>query len=165
VTTLVAPLHDALLHHARADAESVLAAAEARVARMLADADREGAALIERARAEGIAVAEREAAREQALARREQRALLLAGRRQVYEELQAALGAAVQDLRNEPGYPALLQRLAAAAREQLGDDATIELDAPGGGVRASKGPRHVDYTLDALGARALERLAPDLEKL
>src|ERR1035437_5695471 len=68
-------------------------------------------------------------------------------------------------LRGGRGYPELLQRLAAAARRDLGEDAEVEIDPPGlGGVRARAGSRRVDYTLASLADRRVEDLGPLLAR-
>jgi vacuolar-type H+-ATPase subunit E/Vma4 len=166
VTATVQTLRDALLGEARAEAQRLLAAADERAATGLVEAEKEGKALVERSRAEGEAAAAMAGAREQAQARRLARALLLAARREVYEELVARSRAAAEALRDDPVYESLLDRWSAAAREQLGDDAVLALDPPStGGVLASSGSRHVDYTLHALVDRCLDRLGGELGRL
>ncbi len=69
-------------------------------------------------------------------------------------------------LRSAPGYDELLDRLAAAARRDLGDDASVERDPPdAGGVRAQAGTRSVDYTLPALAARWIDELGSSVRRL
>ena len=57
-------------------------------------------------------------------------------------------------LRGAAGYPALLERLTRAARDQLGADAEVEVDPGIGGVIGRTGRTSVDYTLPALADRA-----------
>jgi vacuolar-type H+-ATPase subunit E/Vma4 len=167
VTVAVEPLRHALLEHAHAEAERVLAAADERADELLAEAEAHGAALVEQARADGLAAAALAGAHEQALARRRARGVVLTAQRDLYLELRRQARDAVHALRQEPrSYAALLERLSTAALGQLGNGASLEVDPTGaGGVRASSGPRHVDYTLDALVERCLERLGGDLERL
>lgn len=166
MTVAVEPLRGALLDQARAEAERALAHADEQAAAKLADADERGAALVRRARAEGAAAAAIAGAHDHALARRRSRALVLAVERDLYEELRRRARAAVRSLRHDPGYEALLERLSAVARAQLGEGAVLELDPPdAGGVQASSGARRVDYTLDALAERCLGQLGGRLEEL
>ncbi len=160
------PLHDALLAQAQAEADRLLAEARERAAALIAEAERRGAALVERARAEGAAAAAMAGAHDHARARRRARTAVLVARRELYDELCRQATAAARRLRDDPGYRALLERLSAAAREQLGEDAVLEVDPVGaGGVRGAKRGRHVDYTLDALVERCLGRLGGRVEEL
>lgn len=162
----VSPLRAALLAQATADGERLLAEADEEAAAAIARAERETAALVERARAEGRAAAELEAARERRRARREAHAQLLQAQGELYDELRREASAGVLRLRGEPGYPALLERLTAAARAQLGDEVELEIDPPGrGGVVARAGSRSVDYSLPALVDRCLASLGSELERL
>jgi vacuolar-type H+-ATPase subunit E/Vma4 len=166
VTVAVDTLRATFLDEARAGAARARADTDRRIAAMHAEAEERGKVLVERARAEGVAAAEIVDRQEQAAARRRARAMVLAAKRELYEELCRQASAAAHLLRDDPGYPALLERLSAAVRAQLGEDAELEVDpSEAGGVRGSSGPRHVDYTLDALAERCLERLGGGLERL
>jgi vacuolar-type H+-ATPase subunit E/Vma4 len=160
------PLRRALLERAGTEAGERLAAADSRAEQLLTDAEERGAALVERARAEGTAAAHLAGAYEEAQARRRAHMLVLTAKRDLYDELCREARIAAEALRHDSRYPALLDRLVAQARAQLGNDATLEIDPPdGGGVRASKGPRHVDYTLEALVERCLGQLGERLNRL
>ena len=162
----VQPLRRALLADAQAGTQHILAEADARAAATVAEAERQGSALVERARSDAHAGAAIVAAKELARARRRARTLVLAARRELYDELVRQARAAAHALHDDPVYAELLDRWAAAARAQLGDDAVLELDPPGaGGVRATSGARSVDYTLDTLVERCLDRLGGELERL
>jgi vacuolar-type H+-ATPase subunit E/Vma4 len=166
VTVAVDPLRAGFLDEARADAERVRAEADRQVAAMRAEAEQRGRALVDQARAEGVATAAIAGRQDRAAARRRARAIVLAAKRDLYEELCLQAQAAARSLCDDPGYPELLGRLTMAVRAQLGEDALLEVDPPGaGGVRGSSGARHVDYTLDALVERCLERLGGGLERL
>lgn len=144
-----------LLSHANAEAHAIRVAAAA-----------QGRALVEQARAEGTAAASLDGVHQTGRARRHGRALVLAERRALYDDLRAQALAAAQELRGAPGYDALLERLAVRARAQLGADAELEVDPAGaGGVRAHAGHRHVDYTLPALVVRCLDALGTEVERL
>jgi vacuolar-type H+-ATPase subunit E/Vma4 len=162
----VAPLRTALLSDAEANAESVAMDAAARAAREVSDAQAEVSALVDHARAEAETAARREAMRVVGRARSEGRALRLTAQRDVYDELRERTFASVQELRSEPVYSRLLDRLDGIARAQLGPSAAVEVDPPVvGGIRASSGPRRIDLTLPTLAERCLARLGTDLERL
>jgi len=166
VTAPVDSLRATFLDEARADAARARAEGDRQIAAMHAEAEERGGALVEQARAEGIAAAEIVGRQDQAAARRRARAIVLAAKRELYEELCRQARAAARSLRDDPAYPALLEQLTATVRAQLGEDAVLEVDPPGaGGVRGSSGARHVDYTLDALTERCLGRIGGGLERL
>jgi vacuolar-type H+-ATPase subunit E/Vma4 len=155
-----------LLADARSEAERALAQADEEAGTAIESARREAAELVAAARAGGEAEGRTEAARdlahEHALARIE----VLAARRSLYDELRRCARESVLSLRDEPGYPDLLERLAAAARRDLGEEAELEVDPPdAGGVRARAGSRSVDYTLPALAERCLAGLGHSLDRL
>lgn len=160
------PLRGALLAEAVADAERRRAEVEAEHAKRLADARAEADALVEQGRLEGRRAAKQEGARRRGAAYRRAREAQLAVQGALFEELRGRARAVVFELRADPTYPALLDRLAEAARAQLGTDAEIEADRVGaGGIVARSGMRSVDYTLPALVDRALADLDGEVEKL
>ena len=160
------PLRAAFLAQATADADRILAQAAQEARGRVAAAGREAAAIVARARREGEAEAEREAARARTAAERNGRSLALEARREVCDAFREQARAAAQRLRDDPAYPALLDRLERAARAQLGDGAEVERDAAGvGGVRARRGGRAVDYSLAALVDRCVDALGPHIEEL
>jgi V/A-type H+-transporting ATPase subunit E len=159
VTVTVEPARRSLLERERADAERLLAEADERAAEIVAQADADGQALVAQARGEGEAAASLEGAQEQAHARRAGRSAVLGARRELFDELRREARKAVLELRNDP---ALLDRLEALAREQLGDGAVITRDD---GVRAVDRSRSVDYTLESLAERALGELGAEVERL
>ena len=151
-----AAAHEALLAEAREDARRELASADADVQAALEHANAQAAEVLARARAQGEAEGRAAAVRDVAQARVLARMRVQAARRESYEELRRRARARVLALRDEPGYPALLDRLAAAARVALGPGAQLETDPAGeGGVRAQAGTRRVDLTLPALADRCL----------
>jgi V/A-type H+-transporting ATPase subunit E len=159
VTVTVEPARRSLLERAGADAERLLAEADERADEIVAQADADGEALVAQARADGEAAAALEGAQEQAQARRAARSAVLGARRALYDELRAGARQGVLAHRDDP---ALLDRLEALAREQLGDGAVIMRD---GGVRAVAGSRSVDYSLETLAERALDELGAEVERL
>ena len=158
------PLREALLASAREEAARIEAEASAEAEARLAAARRQAAALVEDARADGAAVGAAAAAHDGALARRRARALRLAAERDVWEELRLQAHAAARALPDRPEYEPLLEQLVAAAQRQLGGSPRLE-QAPGGGVRASRNGRSVDYSLDALVERELRRLGEQVDEL
>ena len=166
MSVAVGPVRSAVLAQAEADVERILETADDRAASVLAEAEAEGTALVEDARSEGASVASVAEAHVEARARRRARTLVLGAQRDLYRELRREALEAARALRQDPLYPDLLDRLSAEARAQLGDDTALEVDPPDvGGVRASSGRRHVDYTLDALAERCLARLGSRVERL
>ncbi len=144
----------------------MLAEADGECRERLADARRHADELVARARGQGEAEGRVEAEREQALEGLLARTDVLAAQRRAYEELQRRARVAVLGLRGEPGYPELLERLAAAARRDLGDGTRLEIDPPdAGGVRGTAGSLSVDYTLVTLADRCIRELGPGLRRL
>jgi vacuolar-type H+-ATPase subunit E/Vma4 len=160
------PAGEALLADARAQARRALEEADAECEERLADARRRAEELLAGARERGDAEGRVEADRQRALEGLLARTDVLAAQRRAYEELQARVRAAVLGLRGEPGYPELLERLAGAARRDLGDAAQLEIDPPdAGGVRGTAGSLHVDYTLVTLAEGCVRDLGPRLRRL
>lgn len=159
------PVRSAMLRRARDDAERTRAAAEADAARMRADAETTAAAILARARTDGAADAAELLDAQRAHTRRSARARELAAQRLAHDDLRTASATAVRErLRDGPGYAELHGALVAVAHRLLGPHAVIT-DAPGGGIVAEAGGRRVDLTLDALTARAVDRLGADLDGL
>jgi len=155
------PLRVALRAETEAEVRERLTAVDAECARTLAEAEARAHELAREGRHEG-----EEAARRCATATRRARELRLRAQSRQVEELQVRSRAAVLRLQEDSRYPALLDRLARTAREQLGPDAEVEVDPPGlGGVIGRKGRVSVDYTLPALADRAIASLGDELEGL
>jgi hypothetical protein len=155
----LAAAREALLDDARRLAQQIIADAEAEAAERLADARAQADGVLARARATGQAEGRAQAAREQAGQRFAAHMQVLAARRASYDMLAARARAAALALREDPGYPDLLDRLGAAARDDLGPDAELTVDPPElGGVLARCGTRAVDYTLVALAERCVHDL-------
>ena len=157
---------DALLDDAHRRAREIVAQAETQAGERLEPVRRQADELVAAARAQGEADGRLEAAREEAVARFSAHMTVLAEQRASYDELRRRARVAVLTLRDEADYPELLERLAAAARRDLGDDAQLQVDPPEvGGVRATSGTRAVDYTLVALADRCVDDLGPRLAAL
>lgn len=160
------PLRESLLEATRAALAEEARREDAGTADRLAAAHAQAETAVARARAEGMRTAEREGARLRAVARREAREATLRAQQALVDELRTGALEAALRLRGRPDYPALLARLAEAARGRLGPHSVLELDPEGaGGVRARAGSRSVDYTLPALVDRALDELGERVEEL
>jgi vacuolar-type H+-ATPase subunit E/Vma4 len=157
VTEPLAPVRDALLDHARRDAARVLAAADDDAAALLDDAAAEAGRIRAAAAAEAAAYAASLLAAQRSHARREGRAIVLRAQRDAYLERRRRAREAVRGLCDDPEYPALLARLTAQARADLGPGASVR-PQPDGGVVAELDGRRVSYTLTALADRVLDDL-------
>jgi vacuolar-type H+-ATPase subunit E/Vma4 len=153
------------LEEALGNAERLAAESESTAAARLDEASRASATIIVGARAEGAAQADREMAITRAHEQRRSHRIVLEARRQAYENLGTRARAGARELRPDPAYPALLDRLEQLSREQLGGGATIDRDPADGGVVAEAGGRRVDYSLPALAERCLGRLGAEIEEL
>jgi vacuolar-type H+-ATPase subunit E/Vma4 len=160
----LAPVREALLAAARADAAALLADADADAAAAAETARGQAAALLAAARAESAADVETALAGERAAARRRARTTVLEARRDVFGEIRNASRAAVRTLRDEPEYARLRDALAAAARAELGAAASM-VEHESGGLVAAAGGRHLDYSLDGFADRAADALGAELDRL
>jgi vacuolar-type H+-ATPase subunit E/Vma4 len=159
-------LRTAFLAQAEADAARRRVEVESEYERRLAAARVEASSLIEQGKLEGRTAGEHEGARRRSAARRRAREVQLGARGVLYEELRSRASAEALELRSDPRYSPLLDRLVAAAQARLGAAAELERDPPdAGGVRARSGSRSVDYTLPALADRALHDMDGEVEKL
>jgi vacuolar-type H+-ATPase subunit E/Vma4 len=158
------PVRAWLLAAAHAEAERLVAEAAADAEGLLAGARGEADAILADARAQGIAEGSALAAAEQARARRLARRLVLEAERRAYEELRERSRAAVRALRQDPGYPALRERLARLALAAAGPGARVS-EHPDGGVVAEAPGVRVDCTLDGLAERAIVALGGEVAKL
>ncbi|HSE72027.1 MAG TPA: hypothetical protein VLA97_14790 [Nocardioidaceae bacterium] len=160
----LAPVRESLLSRARAEADRVLADADAGAASILDGARAEADRIVATARAEGEADAAVLVGAARARARRRARALLLAARRGTYDDLRDRVLAAAPGLCEDPAYAPWRERLVARARAELGVDAEVS-EHPEGGVIALAGARRAEYTLAGLAEQAVEALGADLESL
>ncbi|WP_127783690.1 V-type ATP synthase subunit E family protein [Rhodococcus sp. X156] len=158
------PVRRAVLDHARAEAETQLAAAREHAAQVDAQARRDAEAVVAAARREGEAEAAALQATARSRARRDAREVVLAARQQAYDDLRAQVRAALPALREDPAFPAWRQRLVAHARQVLGEHARIS-EPPEGGVRAEADGRLLVLTLDDVAAQVLEGLGSEVEGL
>ncbi len=158
------PVRTALLAAARADAAAVLRKAQQQKDELLADARRTADELVAAARAEGEADATAAVAARMVQSRRDARRTILAGQRELYDELRRRCRSAATALTESPEYEGLRRQLVERARDQLGSAATVT-DSPDGGVLASAGSRRLDLRLPALADRALDGTGAEVARL
>lgn len=160
------PVRRARLADAKTEADQVIAAATASAETMIADATAEADADVERARSRLERSARAHDEQLHSRIRDDARRSVLATQEQIRQTLIEAVHRAAGDLRSDPRYPMLLDRLEELARVQLGDDAVVERDPePDGGVIARTELRTVDYRLPVLADRALDALADGVASL
>ena len=158
------PVREALLARARAEADGVLAAADATVAAAVRSARADADDLLGQARRQGEADAAGVLADERTRARRRARTVVLTAEREAYDELRRRVRAAVADLADDPAYAALQTALAERARSEFGAGATVRDDGTGG-VVAEAGDRRMAYRLADLADLAVGALGPEVEGL
>ncbi|MER6102920.1 hypothetical protein ABT115_11490 [Streptomyces sp. NPDC001832] len=153
-----------LLRAARADAEALIVQATRDVEAVLDRARNEAEEIVEQAHREGAAEGTAAGAAVLLRARRNARACEQTARREAYEELRHQVTERFRALRYTADYPGIRDRLERRARQLLGPDAAVA-EQPGGGVVGHATGRLADFSLDALAARALDRLGADTEAL
>ena len=156
------PVADSLLREARRDAERTRTEASAEADALIRRARDEAARIVAEARGAGRSEAAAAANEERVRARRTARAIVLAARRETYEELCRKIRSAVAALCAEN--PATTERLRLLARERAGTDARITTAAGGGVVAVAPGLR-VDCSVPALADHAVELLGTEVERL
>lgn len=157
----LAPVKDALIRRSLERAAGLRDSAAREAARVQAGAEAEVAAILDAARAAGTAAGEAIAAAETARVRRKAREIVLAARRDAYEELRRGIGAAVADLCEEPEFA---DRLARLALDRAGPGATAE-PMPGGGVVARARGVRVEVSAEVLTDWALRALGEEVSRL
>jgi vacuolar-type H+-ATPase subunit E/Vma4 len=160
----LAPVREALLARARAEADTLLTAADATVAAALDSARADAEALLRQARSQGEADAAGVLADERTRTRRRARTVVLTAERQAHDELRRRVRTGVAALADDPGYAAVRTALGERARSALGAGATVRDDRAGGLV-AEAGDRQVAYRLADLAVLAVDELGPDVEGL
>jgi cell division septum initiation protein DivIVA len=157
----LAPVRAALLEAAERDAARTVAAGRADAEAVLSSAAHDADGLRNRARAEGAADGRRVLETARARAGRRARATVLRAQGEVHARLRQEVRAAAARLREDPGYPALRERLVAEALTTLGPEATVT-ESPAGGVIAEAPGRTADLTLPALADRLLDSMAAEV---
>lgn len=158
--TALAPLREELVASARADAEQVVAQARARADLHIAAARTAAAARVAEARARAEADTASALAGEAARVRQQCRALLLAARRAVYDELRRRTHEEVRSLREEPAYAGLRSAVENTGIARLGSGAVSRDSGDGGCIVEAPGMR-IEASLDALADWALETVSSE----
>jgi vacuolar-type H+-ATPase subunit E/Vma4 len=158
-------LRTALRVEAETAAKERIAQVHEACERSLAEAHARARELVDQGRLEGVRLAEQSSLRRRAVANRHGRELLLAAQSALLDELRLRATEAAFELRMDPCYEELVERVSALAESQLGADAEIAPDAELGGVVGRAGSTSVDYTLPALVERAIAQLDGQLETL
>ena len=161
----VDPLRASLLAAAKRDADAIVARATADAADLLERARADADAAVAQASRDADAAAAARSAGALAAARAEARARIVTAQGRVRASVLAAAAEAVQGIRVEARYDTLRAGLAARAQRELGEDAALDLDPPGGGVVARRDRRLLDLSLPSLLARAAEAHGGELAAL
>ncbi|MDX3633414.1 MULTISPECIES: V-type ATP synthase subunit E family protein [Streptomyces] len=160
----LAPVRAELLRAAHADAEAVGARAEREATALIDKARHKAREILDDARRQGEADGAASARDIRVHARREARSRQLSVRRQMHEELRERATERVRAVHRSADYAWIRGLLEQRARRVLGPDAEVTED-PRGGVVARAPGRRVDCTLDALAARALNRMSAEVTSL
>lgn len=161
----VRPVAASVVALASQRASLVLAEADARADATLADARRRADEILAAARESGAADARRAALAIVADARRTAREEVLAAQRRLYERAREEARRRLVGLVASPEAAVLRDRLGAAARRRLGDDAVVTSPEGELGVVAHRGARRLDLATDTLLDAALASLGPAIAEL
>jgi vacuolar-type H+-ATPase subunit E/Vma4 len=156
----LAPVHRAVLDHALADAERILADARAAAADHVARAERTAADILAKARESGALDARSGVAAQRRQVRKHARDGELAAQRAIYDTLTERVAAAVEV---ELGTPVAREALCRAVHDAVGQDATIT-ELPGGVVGSVPG-RRVELSARLLAQRGLSRCSARVREL
>jgi vacuolar-type H+-ATPase subunit E/Vma4 len=166
LVAILAPVRDALLADAEAEAARIVDEARRAADDAVATATKEADATVDAAQRRSELAGRVHADLVLAQARSDAHAAVLHVQEDLRRALQERVHAAVGELRGDPRYSSLLDGLEAMARTQLGGSAVIERDPdPHGGIVAVAGDRRVDYTLQALADRALRAIDDEVARL
>jgi vacuolar-type H+-ATPase subunit E/Vma4 len=154
----LAPVREALLAWARADAGTIRATSETGARAALAAAAAQAEQIRREAQQQGTADAELAVAADRSAAVRHARTLALRARREAYERLRVAARAEVCALHDEPDFPGARDRMVRAVRAALGPDALIS-DAADGGVVGVTPHQRLDLSLRGFADRATDTVA------
>jgi hypothetical protein len=158
------PVRAAMLRNARNQAEQIVARAARAAEALLAQAHADVEVAMVQAQAEGAAAARSVAAAEIGRSRRAARSAILGAEQVTRDGLVTQIRAAIVGLRDEPGYPHVLDRLTELAKRAAGPDAIIT-EHPDGGVVARSAGVLVDCSLPRLADRAVIALAARISEL
>ena len=160
----LAPVREAMLYRAHAQAGQIIAGARRQAGDMLEQAQAQAAGNLAIASRAGQQQAVSLAAARRNRGRRDAQAILLRAQRDAYDLLQAKVRAAVTGLRYEPGYEQMKGRLTELAVGLAGPGATVT-EHPDGGVVARTPEVVVDCSLPRLADAAVAALGPQVAGL
>ena len=160
----LAPVRDALLDAARADAAAACARADQEARQILDDATDHANGILAAARARGRAEAAAQLDEGRAQARRRARELELTACREAFDALRGRVADLLRERCAGPNAARATAHLQAAARAHLGDEAALTT-ADGDGVRGQAPGRFVDASFAVLADRAVEALGQRVEQL
>ncbi len=160
----LAPVRTAMLHDAKAEAESMVAGARRAASAQLERASADAVTAVSRAQAEGQAQAAPLALAELSRGHREARAILLEVELRTRAEVEERIRSAIGGLKDEPGYDQLRAKLADMARLAAGPGAAVA-EHPSGGVVARAPGIVVDCSLPRLAERAIAALSQQIREL
>jgi vacuolar-type H+-ATPase subunit E/Vma4 len=158
-------LRTALRVEAETAATQRLAQVEEACEHRLAEAHAKARELADQGRLEGERLAKQNSLRRRAAAKRHARELRLVAQAGLLDELRLRATEDALELRTDPRYEELLERLSTLAKSQLRADAEVVADAEVGGVVGRAGSMSVDYRLPVLVERAIAQLDGQLETL
>lgn len=158
------PLRYALRRGADKEASRLAEDARAQSDAILSTARAEADEIRKTAEQQGREAARTEAAGRSARIRRQARRTVLAQQEALRAELIQQVQQQAQELRSDPRYPRLLRILTERADSILGPMASVT-ESYKGGVTATAGSRHLDFSLPALAAQALENRAGEVHRL
>ncbi|GLY85177.1 hypothetical protein [Actinoallomurus iriomotensis] len=162
VTAALDPVAGSLLRKARRDAARIRTEAHAAADALLAQARAEAGRILAEASATGRSEAAASARAERIRARRRARTIVLAARREAYEELRRRVRSVVASLCADS--PVTVDRLRRLACDRAGGGART-VTVPGGGVIAVAADRRVDCSASALADHAVDVLGAEVERL
>lgn len=161
----LAPVCDALLSAAKADATRTLATAEHRADEIVRQARAGADHMRSQARAEGEQDAEVIRRSQSARARRRARGVVLAAQSAALEQLRDEVHRRLREAWTDPTrHDELRARLVGLARGQLGKDCEIS-EHTAGGVLATSGKVRVPYLLGDLADDVIDEMGHDLDRL
>lgn len=162
----LAAVRRALLEDAATEAERIVAEARRNADHTIRSAIDDVDAKVEHERHRSELTAQAYSNRVLARARNDARGEVLRRQELLRRELVDRVRSAVLEFRDDPRYPAMLDRLEALAGSQFVQPPAIERDPdPEGGVVARLGTRHVDYTLRAIADRTLDAISDEAVQL
>jgi vacuolar-type H+-ATPase subunit E/Vma4 len=156
----LAPVQEALLEAARAEAEQILARAQQSAREVVRLARAQAEDIRAQARAGGVADADALVAAARSRARRRARFVVLAAVRAEYEALREAARPAVAALTDEADYQRVRRQMAMSLRRLLGEEAKVR-DAAGGGVVATAPGCSAELSFTRLADRAVDAVLAD----